>query len=225
MKDDLDRQDESEAREDSAVAVVVAAEKVEDDACDGVGEAERGSRFLLSRSSPRRLPAATAAGARGSSVTGDRYFGPPEGRERLLLCQAGRKSAWLTPPPPPYARPLPLSASVDTRGLLWEEGPVSCLWRSTGSTKKWGEARRGGRGERIAGAGVGERLEQGGHDREGIAAGRKVLTGLNRLLLAWIASNGTPIRTEIVRKKLCMYFSDRRERERDGRTTLPPVQQ
>lgn len=38
-----DRHEDNEAREDSAVAEVVAAEKVvEEDACDGVGDAARG---------------------------------------------------------------------------------------------------------------------------------------------------------------------------------------
>lgn len=58
MNQEADRQDEREAREDeeSAVAVVVAAEKVDDDAYDGVGEAERGSRCSVpSRSRPLSL--------------------------------------------------------------------------------------------------------------------------------------------------------------------------
>lgn len=112
-----DRQDESEAREESAVAVVVAAEKVDEEAHEGVGEAERGSsRFRFRLRSPRWVTAAAAAaaafaaavpaaaakcGAAGSSATEGRAFPSTADREKLR-CQAGRKSARV-PLPPPYA--------------------------------------------------------------------------------------------------------------------------
>lgn len=109
-----DRHEESEARreqeEDSAVAVVVATEKAEDEAHDGAGDEERFPRW-----SPNDAPAAAAApfaenvpGLAAATIGSSGGVSGTGGKALLLPltadcprpdCQAGGVTSHVFPPP------------------------------------------------------------------------------------------------------------------------------